>query len=45
MGPSPTIKVDKVVPMPFDTEAGEYNVDEVLTRAEIQYEADSDAWL
>ena len=44
-GPSPTIKIDKVVPMPFDTEVVENNVDGVLIRAEIKYEADADAWL
>ena len=42
---SPTIKIDKVVPMPFDTKVVENNVDEVLIRAEIKYEADADAWL
>ena len=45
MGPSPTIKIDKVVPMPFDTEVVENNVEGVLIRAEIKYEADADAWL
>ena len=31
--------------MPFDTEVVENNVDGVLIRAEIKYEADADAWL
>jgi len=31
--------------MPFDTEVVENNVDEVLIRVEIKYEADADAWL
>src|SRR6218665_3641518 len=45
LGPSPTIKIDKVVPMPFDTEVVENNVDVVIIRAEIKYEADAEAWL
>ena len=45
MGPSPTIEIDKVFPMPFDTEVVENNVDGVLVRAEIKYEADADACL
>src|SRR6218665_2095772 len=44
-GPSPTIKIDKVVPMPFDTEVVENNVDGVLIRAEIKYDGDADACL
>jgi len=31
--------------MPFDTEVVENNVDEVLIRTKIKYEADADEWL
>jgi len=45
LDPSPTTKIDKVVPMPFDTEVVENNVYGVLIRAEIKYGADADACL